>query len=1012
MFLSFRSFRQAQSLATPNTFSHLIKGCWRSCNNSLTLKNSYASCSTPVHRRAEERAVQVLEHHAQTAPKTIQGHSSLIPTDQELVRLLNGQLSGRKLGVDGEGEALDYRKAGFDRREPDKRNRSEDGEVQDVVDAYVLLRKRGTYLLRRPHPLALVHIAWKARQENLQAIVNSVVDDVLFLHESNLAAKSNFDHDIREPHSWDYALAIAHLLDLVSDYGRGRHERGLSLAKAFLLSKKGGLDTLPNLSIRALIGFSRAIVVQRSDWTSGNIPLLEAFVEYLDYATIPSAVEARLSQDQQLHEKGTTEDSLIWALFRLTADLARRGCDKIAYLLFRFLVTKEYVHPAAIQKADQAKNDFRMTILSALVRSSIEYGWLDGASRLLQTADLSNPNSKDQLSRLLYRVVYTAVQSRTRENIELSSKLIVTFFTENNGIRLSDGLVRQFYMIASSVNAGEAATKVYSVLRSAPVRARHIFPAPDGPALDWILNYIYTTGNMEVGKLLAQHLVESPDTLSIYLRGSVIARCAAMGHAEETKLLWERYSQGQDSNMVVAHSRAMINVVSLFHKRSTLAESRTRSPMEYSLGQLRSATADVMLKNLKTTDMSNQQNDSSDMNDHPSQKPPSRNPVANLHVDDVQIGPSQRRHMASLRSDLLVDGANASIASRDLEAQATEAEKPPHGDSNTSLISSRSDALDMSRDDYSKSAEDTCAPSADLSSPSAPVAEQTVSSATDSSEVEEDANLAFAHHVLDSFRWAKEPLNAASHHDLTTLARAAAILGDIEMCTRTLRLIIDRREVPDLYDLNVIVASMARWKPRQAMFMVIKMIKSGIKPNGFTFASVLHGALAINDMVVAGKIFHHAREIGPSQLMPEMCTTLIHASLNAAASAYTYPATQDREDNPQPQPQTTEEPERKIEYLRQVYDLLTSDACPPSVRSVRLGRSCVEDAMRLDDPTLAFEFWKLMLKAKADEFSKRLAEQERMMRQRVADKIRKHCQRGLLETERGREMVAELGAHW
>ena len=1011
MILSFRTLRQARPpTASHYVFTHCVRGHARPLYNAYTIKNNYALLSTSAHRRTAARAVLVSENHAQTVSDPILGLCSQELTVQDLVEFMNRYTQGSQ--GDSEGASLDYRKKGFDQlnRALWKKRRgvaSATDQMRDVIDVYLELKRRGDQYLRGLDPLIFVHVAWRARQENLKTVIHSVVTDVLFLHESASLLRAGQDIE-RHTCSWDYLPAIAHLLDLVSDFGAHRIEQCLSLTKAFLLDNKDDPSTLPNLSSHALIGISRIIVVQLPEWTIENKPLLEAFAGYLEHAALPSVAEARSSKVQESGGEKREENNLIWALFRLVADLARRGCDEIAYSLFSSLISNEYIHPAAIQESDQAVDDFQIMALSALVRSCVEYGWFDGSYRLLLTADIPNPKTKDQLSRLLYRVVYEAVQTRKRKNIELSSKLIVALFSQNSSLRLSDGLLVYFYTAAMSVDAGEAALKVYAILRSAPVRERHVFPPPSGPALAWFFKYVHRTANTEVARLLAKHLVDTPDSLSIYLRGPVIAQCAAMGFTGPTRKLWERYAQGPDKNMVAGHARTMINVVSLFSKYSNFAKDQEASPLASGLDRLARATTDEITKSLETANLPSGQNDLANEDIDLSQKDPSGDPVSFLQAIN-EPGPSRQEHMMSLPSDSSMDGAGASITSRELEAQATEAQKLPHGDSISCLISSRSDALDMSSNINSNSAEDTCKPSADLLSQSAPVAAGVDSPTADgsSSAVGEDTHLAFAHHVLDSFRAAKEPLKYASHYDLTSLARGAAILGDIEMSTNTLQLIIGRREVPDLFDLNVIVTSTARWNPYEAGLMVRRMIKSGIKPNGFTFAAVLHAALVNNNPKLAARLFDQARSVGHTQLMPEMCIALLHASLNAAV-----PGAPDKVGKFHRQPLTTEERESKIEYLRQAYDLLTSDACPPHVRTNQLGRRCIGAAMRLDDPTLAFEFWTLLLNGKTDGFSERQVDQDKVLRQRIADKIRKHCQRGRLEKERGRRMVAELGVRW
>ncbi len=84
----------------------------------------------------------------------------------------------------------------------------------------------------------------------------------------------------------------------------------------------------------------------------------------------------------------------------------------------------------------------------------------------------------------------------------------------------------------------------------------------------------------------------------------------------------------------------------------------------------------------------------------------------------------------------------------------------------------------------------------------------------------ERAEIIFARKVLEEFEAAKEPLARASHLDLNAIARGRALVGDFQESMNALRIVIDRKEVPDVFDINIVVEALAVHDPARAALVV------------------------------------------------------------------------------------------------------------------------------------------------------------------------------------------------
>ena len=261
----------------------------------------------------------------------------------------------------------------------------------------------------------------------------------------------------------------------------------------------------------------------------------------------------------------------------------------------------------------------------------------------------------------------------------------------------------------------------------------------------------------------------------------------------------------------------------------------------------------------------------------------------------------------------------------------------------------------------------------------------------------ENENASFAWHVVDSFRKVKEPLVSASHMDLNALARAYGMLGDINRCLDTLTIVFKRREIPDIHDINVVIAMMARRHPIRAAGAVEMMLANGVKPDAVTFGTVIHEALSDGNTELAGRMIKLAQSIGIEELTPQSVVSIVEATVDAVLVE-----NGDRGEGCQVR---LENGATVKGYLEQVYELIASGAHRNYLQSAKLGNKCIRAALRVDEPELAFKFWNLTFKSDFNWDSN----QRKHLRWLITQKIREQCRKGKMDVNEARRMVKDLG---
>ncbi|KAG6918334.1 hypothetical protein DXG01_015193 [Tephrocybe rancida] len=200
---------------------------------------------------------------------------------------------------------------------------------------------------------------------------------------------------------------------------------------------------------------------------------------------------------------------------------------------------------------------------------------------------------------------------------------------------------------------------------------------------------------------------------------------------------------------------------------------------------------------------------------------------------------------------------------------------------------------------------------------------------------------AFAEHVRLAFGFHHAPLAQAHHWHLTSLARACFIVGKISEGYQALRYLIDRRESPDLYDVNVALSAVAQLNPHLASQMIQRMTDIGLRPDGVSFGTALHYAVIQGDREVVDEMIERIRNLDDARISVKTLTNLVHASL------------------------ALEKHGSQEEIHRTLTNILYLINSFPNINmssQTQLAKALVYAALRAKDGVIAFNLWNSLLR--------------------------------------------------
>ncbi|KAG1745857.1 uncharacterized protein EDB91DRAFT_1119076 [Suillus paluster] len=270
----------------------------------------------------------------------------------------------------------------------------------------------------------------------------------------------------------------------------------------------------------------------------------------------------------------------------------------------------------------------------------------------------------------------------------------------------------------------------------------------------------------------------------------------------------------------------------------------------------------------------------------------------------------------------------------------------------------------------------------DEPTPSQDEAAQSTALTLEEQQKQLDHLLQFTERVIADFRMSKGSLEETSHYDLSTLARAYITLGRVSEGLDMLKVLLQRYEIPDIYDINIAISAMAELHPRKAVSIMKKMVERGIRPDAVTFGTIIHHAILHGELRLAGYLIGRAKELGCEELSAKTTASLLRASVNVDGAPKSI-----LKDN-----------------LQRAWEIIQSGDISSVVHTPNTGKYCIFASLRLGDPVMAFRFWEMLVKGKTEWGDRKQVFQRRL----IADMIQRHCQEGALSRNRGRQMLAQL----
>ncbi|KAJ7645490.1 hypothetical protein DFH06DRAFT_1096375 [Mycena polygramma] len=242
----------------------------------------------------------------------------------------------------------------------------------------------------------------------------------------------------------------------------------------------------------------------------------------------------------------------------------------------------------------------------------------------------------------------------------------------------------------------------------------------------------------------------------------------------------------------------------------------------------------------------------------------------------------------------------------------------------------------------------------------------------------------FMNFVSSEYTRTHSPLADAHHHVVTAQARAYFILGQYNQGFDMVKLLLDRKEMPDLYDINVILTVMAEQDPGYAHTIIQRMIEKGLQPDHITYGTVMHHAFEHGDIELVNEMVQQTRLLNRS-LSSKSIVALVRGSISFdAASSRKHLAQHSK--------------------LRSAFSIIQAVSRSTVLRSVPLGKFLVLTCLRAEAPTMAFKFWQLVLMPNANP----LAREQFQLRNQIKRSLGEHLRKGRITESHVRAMLSQL----
>lgn len=241
----------------------------------------------------------------------------------------------------------------------------------------------------------------------------------------------------------------------------------------------------------------------------------------------------------------------------------------------------------------------------------------------------------------------------------------------------------------------------------------------------------------------------------------------------------------------------------------------------------------------------------------------------------------------------------------------------------------------------------------------------------------------FIQRVLAEYREVHEPLEQASHFALTSLARCLIMTGEFNEAFDLVKRVLERRELPDVHDINVALTALAEYNPNTAMQLVEHMSLQGIRPDSATFGTVIHHGILHGHAGVVKRAIEMAQRLD-ERISNKAVVLLIRASVSADLKSGRVK-------------------ENLVRALRMLKRLKSKDLSSPDLS----GKYLVYASLRAHEPELAYKFWDLLVR----EGSEWTDGEQVYLRGLIGRMTRKHVRLGWMTEETGGLIRHELGVH-
>lgn len=246
-----------------------------------------------------------------------------------------------------------------------------------------------------------------------------------------------------------------------------------------------------------------------------------------------------------------------------------------------------------------------------------------------------------------------------------------------------------------------------------------------------------------------------------------------------------------------------------------------------------------------------------------------------------------------------------------------------------------------------------------------------------------DEAKAFVATLLEEFFRAHEPFGKADHFILTTFARACFMAGRTTEAMEVYKILSDRNEAPDFYDISIVLKSLAERDPHTAASMIDRVLKTGYRPPGAMFGSVMHHALERGDVTLFRDLMSKATNAGV-KLTPQTLISLIRSTASSASQA---------------------EPRLKAAKFLGSLRVVKAMTNMGFMMSPHLGKYLVHTALSAGQPRIAYRFWRFIVAPSTE----RVDVENQQMRSSIAQGIVQLNRQGEIGQRRAAAMLRVLG---